>query len=70
MEVVLDLGRPVLARYTHGDEMLSSAPLTSDELHEIVTKVGNHKQPKSLQCTLLLDFLHNHFVSACTQSSP
>ena len=39
MEVVLDLGRPVLARYTHGDEMLSSAPLTSAELHEVVAKV-------------------------------
>lgn len=40
VEVVLDLGRPVLARYTHGDEMLSSAPLTSAELHEVVAKVG------------------------------
>lgn len=39
VEVVLDLGRPVLARYSHGDEVLSSVPLSRDELQEVVAKV-------------------------------
>lgn len=43
VEVVLDLGRPALARYSHGDELLSSAPLTMDELHEVVAKVSCDK---------------------------
>ena len=50
VEVVLDLGRPVLARYSHGDEMLSSAPLSSDELFEVVAKV--QRQPSACQALL------------------
>ena len=39
VEVVLDLGRPVLARFAETDELLSTKPLTRHELEEVTAKV-------------------------------
>ena len=38
VEVVLDLGRPVVARFTEGAELLSRDPLTQEELEEVTNK--------------------------------
>lgn len=38
VEVVLDLGRPVVARFTEGAELLSRDPLTQEELEEVTDK--------------------------------
>lgn len=38
VEVVLDLGRPVVARFTEGAELLSRDPLTQEELGEVTNK--------------------------------
>ncbi|KAL3133379.1 hypothetical protein ABBQ38_007249 [Trebouxia sp. C0009 RCD-2024] len=40
VEVVLDLGRPVVARFTEGAQLLSRDPLTQAELEEVTSKVG------------------------------
>ena len=40
VEVVLDLGRPVLARFANTDQLLSTIPLTRQELQEITSKAG------------------------------
>lgn len=39
VEVVLDLGRPVLARFAETDQLLSINPLTRHELEEVTAKV-------------------------------
>lgn len=38
VEVVLDLGRPVVARFTEGAQLLSRDPLTQAELEEVTNK--------------------------------
>lgn len=38
VEVVLDLGRPVVARFTEGAQLLSRDPLTQAELEEVTSK--------------------------------
>ena len=38
VEVVLDLGRPVVARFTEGAQILSRDPLTHEELAEVTSK--------------------------------
>ena len=38
VEVVLDLGRPVIARFTYGSTLLSQNPLTQDELDEVTSQ--------------------------------
>ena len=38
VEVVLDLGRPVVARFTEGAQLLSRDPLTQEELEEVTSK--------------------------------
>ena len=39
IEVVLDLGRPPLARFPHGEVQLSSKQVTAAELSEAVAQV-------------------------------
>ncbi|DBB09376.1 TPA: hypothetical protein ACH3X3_007951 [Trebouxia sp. C0006] len=41
VEVVLDLGRPVLARFANTDQLLSAAPLAKQELEEVTSKVSD-----------------------------
>ncbi|DBA73619.1 TPA: hypothetical protein ACH3X2_009774 [Trebouxia sp. C0005] len=41
VEVVLDLGRPVLARFANTDQLLSAAPLAKQELQEVTSKVSD-----------------------------
>lgn len=38
VEVVLDLGRPVVARFPEGAQLLSRDPLTQQELEEVTSK--------------------------------
>lgn len=38
VEVVLDLGRPVVARFTEGAQLLSRDPVTQEELEEVTSK--------------------------------
>lgn len=40
VEVVLDLGRPVLARFANTDQLLSTVPLARQELEEVTQKAG------------------------------
>lgn len=39
VEVVMDLGRPPLARFPHGDVQLSGAAVTSEDLDQAVEQV-------------------------------
>ena len=39
LEVVLDLGRPPLARFPTGDQRLSEAPITADDLQHAIEQV-------------------------------
>lgn len=41
VEVVMDLGRPPLARFPSGDFLLSHRPISFDELHHATAKVGD-----------------------------
>ena len=41
LEVVMDLGRPPLARFPGGDARLSEAPVTADDLAQACAKVGD-----------------------------
>lgn len=57
VEVVLDLGRPVLARFADTDQLLSAAPLAKQELEEVTSKarylLARHTQqrpPDSATC--------------------
>lgn len=40
LEVVMDLGRPPLARFPGGDVKLSEEPVTAEDLAQAVDKVG------------------------------
>ncbi|KAI4977093.1 hypothetical protein ZWY2020_050700 [Hordeum vulgare] len=41
VEVVMDLGRPPLARFPSGDFLLSHRPISFDDLHQATAKVGD-----------------------------
>lgn len=43
VEIILDLGRPVVARFTKGAQLLSRDPLTPEELEEVTSKACNYK---------------------------
>jgi stage III sporulation protein SpoIIIAA len=40
LEVVMDLGRPPLARFPTGDVRLSEDPVSNEDLDQAVAKVG------------------------------
>ena len=54
VEVVLDLGRPVVARFTEGAQVLSRDPLTPEELEEVTSKACNCMADKCSAPVVLL----------------
>ncbi len=58
VEVVLDLGRPVLARFANTDQLLSAAPLAKQELEEVTSKarhlLAGHMQQRPQDSTTCL----------------
>uniref|UniRef100_A0ACD5U950 Uncharacterized protein n=1 Tax=Avena sativa TaxID=4498 RepID=A0ACD5U950_AVESA len=44
VEVIMDLGRRPLARFPSGDWVISEEPVTSDDLRQAVSKVGNFSE--------------------------
>ena len=40
LEIILDLGRPASARYTHGSRALGTGPVSRDELAFAVSRIG------------------------------
>jgi hypothetical protein len=56
VEVVLDLGRPPLARFPSGDFLLSHRPISFDDLKHATSQV-RAKPPRSISYTWLVSLL-------------
>ena len=54
LEIVMDLGRPPIARFPHGDRLLSSKPVTRQDLAHAESKV-THVRPADLNS---LKYMH------------
>ena len=65
VEVVLDLGRPVVARFAQGAQILSQEPLTEADLEEVTSKACTYA---AASCTLLPTAFHVS-VYACMFSA-